>query len=225
MEPYPPRAARHGASHLTIQVDQGTLRSGEVPLVVTFDVRGGAGLSIFEEIVYLPRFATLSWRLATAERVLASGSIAGREADDRRLDLVLTSSPGVYRLPFLAAFGSGSRLVDLNPAALPTQPAAYDGVRGLLIDGTAAAPRLEAWLRRWRAAWRWYCSGPFPAATTRSRSYWRGVRPRAWAPVRSSPWRGSPRLPLRRWRHSNCPTGRRCRRSSCVNPSSRLPRR
>lgn len=129
---------------LTIQVDQGTLRSGEVPLVVTFDVRGGAGLSIFEEIVYLPRFATLSWRLATAERVLASGSIAGREADDRRLDLVLTSSPGVYRLPFLAAFGSGSRLVDLNPAALPTQPAAYDGVRGLLIDGTAAAPRLEA---------------------------------------------------------------------------------
>src|SRR5690554_6864724 len=129
---------------LTIQVDQGTLRSGEVPLTISLDVRGGAGVSIFEELVYLPTFATLSWRLATAQRVLASGSIAGREADGRPLDLLLTSNPGAYRLAYLDSYGSNARLVDIAAAHLPQEVAAYDGVRSLIIDGTAAAPRLEA---------------------------------------------------------------------------------
>ena len=129
---------------LTMQIDQGTLRSGEVPLTITLDVRGGAGVSIFEDLVYVPRFATLGWRLATQERVLASGSIAGREADDRPLDLVLTSNPGAFRLPYLDAFGPGTRLVDVTAALLPQEPAAYAGVRSLVIDGTSAAPRLEA---------------------------------------------------------------------------------
>lgn len=129
---------------LTMHIDQGTLRSGEVPLTITLEVRGGAGVSIFEELVYVPRFATLGWRLATPERVLASGSIAGREADERPLDLVLTSNPGAFRLPYLDAFGPGTRLVDVTAALLPQEPAAYAGVRSLVIDGTSAAPRLEA---------------------------------------------------------------------------------
>lgn len=129
---------------LTLHVDQGTLRTGEVPLTVTLDVRGGAGLTIFEELIYLPHFASLSWRLATPERVIASGSVAGREADERPLDLLLTSTPGVYRVPFQEAFGPGARLVDVVATLLPQDVAAYDGVRSLTIDGSAAAPRLEA---------------------------------------------------------------------------------
>lgn len=129
---------------LTLQVDQGTLRTGEVPLTVTLDVRGGAGLTIFDDLVYLPHFAALSWRLTTPERVVASGSVAGREADERPLDLLLTSSPGAYRTPFQEAFGPGARLVDVAASLLPQDVAAYDGVRSLIIDGTAAAPRLEA---------------------------------------------------------------------------------
>lgn len=129
---------------LSIHIDQGTLRSGEVPLTITSEVRGGAGVALYEELIYLPRFATLSWRLATPERVLASGSLAGREADERPLDLVITSNPGAYRLPFLDAFGASARLVDLTASQLPQSAAAYDGVRSLIIDGTAAAPRLEA---------------------------------------------------------------------------------
>lgn len=131
-------------STLTIQIDQGTLRSGVVPLTATYEVRGGAGVSLFEELLYLPNFSTLSWRLATPDRVIASGSIAGREADARPLDLVLTSNPGAYRLPFLEAFGESARLVDVSAGALPLDPAAYAGVRSMIIDGSAAAPSLEA---------------------------------------------------------------------------------
>ncbi|MFA5552050.1 MAG: hypothetical protein WDA03_10605 [Trueperaceae bacterium] len=129
---------------LSLQIDQGTLRSGAVPLNIDFEVRGGAGVSFFEELVFLPSFGALSWRLTTEERVLASGSVAGREADTRRLDLVLTSNPGAYRLAFLDTFGSSARLVDVAPALLPIDSGAYDGVRSLIIDGTSAAPRLEA---------------------------------------------------------------------------------
>lgn len=129
---------------LTIQVDQGTLRSGVVPLTATYEVRGGAGVSLFEELLYLPDFSTLSWRLATPDRVIASGTVAGREADTRPLDLVLTSNPGAYRLPYLEAFGADARLVDVPASGLPYEPAAYAGVRSIVIDGSSAAPSLEA---------------------------------------------------------------------------------
>ncbi len=129
---------------LTLQIDQGTLRSGEVPLTITHAVRGGAGISIFERTIFLPRFARLTWRLATTDRVLASGSLPGREVDTRPLDLLLSGAPGAYRSAYEGAVGPGARLVDVAATDLPTEPAAYDGVRSLLIDGTAAAPRLEA---------------------------------------------------------------------------------
>lgn len=149
---------------LTLQVDQGTLRTGEVPLVITHEVRGGAGISIFEELVYLPRFARLAWRLGTPERVLASGSIDGRDSDDRPVDLLLSSSPGTYQLPFRSAFGGGARLVDVTATDLPSEPAAYDGVRSLIIDGSAAAPRLEAVAAAASGGALVVLSGPLPAS-------------------------------------------------------------
>lgn len=129
---------------LTLQIDQGTLRSGELPLTVSHAVRGGAGISVFETTVYLPRFARLAWRLATPDRVLASGSVEGREADARPLDLLLSNLPGSYRAAYATAYGPGARLADVVASDLPSEPAAYDGVRTLLIDGSAAAPRLES---------------------------------------------------------------------------------
>lgn len=125
---------------LTIRVDQGTLRSGEIPIVVERSVRGGAGVSVFEDDLYLPTFRTLTWSLATADRVLGSGSLGAREQDERPLDLLLSADPGRYR----GEFGEGARLVDVAAADLPLRVAAFDGVRSLVIDGSVAAPRIEA---------------------------------------------------------------------------------
>jgi hypothetical protein len=125
---------------LTIRVDQGTLRSGEIPIVVERSVRGGAGVSVFEDDLYLPTFRTLTWSLTTADRVLGSGSMGAREQDERPLDLLLSADPGRYR----AEFGETARLVDVAAADLPLRAAAFDGVRSLVIDGSVAAPRLEA---------------------------------------------------------------------------------
>lgn len=129
---------------LHLDIDQGSLASAELPLKMTYQVRGGAGTSFFEEVVFLPRFASLTWRLTTPERVLASGSLAGRDADERPLDLLLTNNPGAYIRPYEAAFADTPRLVDVVATDLPLEPAAYDGVRSLIIDGSSAAPRLEA---------------------------------------------------------------------------------
>lgn len=125
---------------LTIRIDQGTLRSGEIPIVVERSVRGGAGAGVFEDDLYLPTFRTLTWSLATAERVLASGSMGAREQDERPLDLLLSADPGRYR----AAFGGAARLVDIPAGDLPQRVPSFDGVRSLVIDGTVAAPRLAA---------------------------------------------------------------------------------
>lgn len=129
---------------LTLFIDQGTLATGEIPLELSYGVRGGAGVSVFEELLYVPNFRRLTWRLSTGEAVLASGSLPAREADRRPLDLLLTSAPGAYLGAPANALGSDARLVDVSAADLPSEPAAYDGVRSLLIDGSTAAPRLEA---------------------------------------------------------------------------------
>src|SRR5690606_113163 len=51
---------------------------------------------------------------------------------------------GAYRGAYLEAFGPDVRLAEVSAADLPAEAAAYDGVRSLLIDGSVAAPRLEA---------------------------------------------------------------------------------
>lgn len=131
-------------STLTLRIDQGTLRAGEVPLTITRSVRGGAGIAVFETDLYIPTFSSLSWRLATPERVVASGSVAGRDSDARPLDLLLSNDPATYRGAHREVFGANGRLAELPSADLPERATAYDGVRSLVIDGTAAAPRLEA---------------------------------------------------------------------------------
>src|SRR5690606_36919383 len=85
-------------------------------------------------------FRTLTWSLTTADRVLGSGSLGAREQDQRPLDLLLSADPGRYR----AEFGETARLVDVAAADLPQRVSAFDGVRSLVIDGSVAAPRLEA---------------------------------------------------------------------------------
>lgn len=125
---------------LTIVIDQGTLRSGPVPLTLVQEIAGGAGVSVYETLVHLNNYSSISWTLRTTDTILASGSLAGREADARPLDLLVSREPGRLR----GALGAGARPVDVPAAALPLDSAAYAGVRSLVIDGTAAAPRLEA---------------------------------------------------------------------------------
>lgn len=125
---------------LTVVIDQGSLRQGEIPLVLQHEVGGGAGLTVFETLAYLGSFSSIGWTLRTADAVIASGSLAGRDIDERPLDLVISREAGRFR----TAYGPAARIVELPAASLPLDSAAYSGVRSLLIDGTAAAPRLEA---------------------------------------------------------------------------------
>lgn len=153
-----------GSATLSIDIDQGSLRVGEVPLRVTFDVRAGAGLTLFEELVYVPAFTRLSWRLTSSGRVLGSGSIASREVDERPLDLLLSDSPGSYQGAFAAAFGGSPRLVSVAGGELPDDPAAYDGVRSILVDGTVAAPDLAPLVAAVSGGVRLALLGPLPAS-------------------------------------------------------------
>lgn len=125
---------------LTVTVDQGSLRQGSVPMVLQHQIPGGAGVSVFETLIYLNSFSGITWTLRTADATLASGSIAGRDADARPLDLVVSREPGRLR----AAYPPDGRLVDVPASSLSLESAAYSGVRTLVIDGTSAAPRLEA---------------------------------------------------------------------------------
>lgn len=127
-------------SRLEVTFDQGTLRSGAVPFRLELPVSGGPGLSVVEHSVYVAPFASVTWALFGDGGVVASGSVSGRGQDSRPLDVVLSRRSGNY----IVAFGPDGRVVDVSASQLPLEPAAYDGVRSLIVDGTAAAPRLEA---------------------------------------------------------------------------------
>ncbi len=127
-------------SLLEVTFDQGSLRAGAVPFRLRLPVSGGPGLSVVEHIVYVAPFASVTWALVGDGAVVASGSIPGRDQDSRRLDVVLSRHSGTYS----AAFGGDARVVDVSAAELPLAPAAYDGVRSVIVDGSVAAPRLEA---------------------------------------------------------------------------------
>ena len=127
-------------SVLIVTLDQGSLRAGAIPAVLSVPVSGGGGVSVVEERLYVPAFNNITWSLSTAARVIGSGSLPGREQDSRPLDIVVSRQPGRYA----SSFASEARVIDLNAAELPLQPAAYDGVRSVLIDGSGTAPRLEA---------------------------------------------------------------------------------
>ncbi len=127
-------------SRVEMTFDQGTLRTGEVPFRLQLPVSGGPGLSVVEHTVYVAPFSSVTWALLGGDGVVASGSLLGRDQDARPLDVVLSRRSGSYT----AAFGSNARVVDVAAAQLPLVPAAYDGVRSVIVDGTGAAPRLEA---------------------------------------------------------------------------------
>ncbi len=125
------------ATTLEVRIDEGDLVTG--PRIVRYraSLPGGSGVSVFDDDLYVPAFQTLSWRLVSAGRVLASGSLGAREADGRPLQVVVSADPGAWR----AAYPSDARVVDVAAPELPARAAAYDGVASLLIDGTAASPR------------------------------------------------------------------------------------
>ncbi len=128
------------ATVLEVRMDEGSLREGERIVAYRARLEGGSGVSVFDDDVYVPRFRSLSWTLVAAGRVLASGSVGAREADARPLDLVVSTAPGRWR----SAFAEDARPVDVAAGDLPERPAAYDGVRSVLVDGSSAAPRPEA---------------------------------------------------------------------------------
>lgn len=128
------------ASTLRVRIDEGSLLEGPRIVRYSASVPGGSGITVFDDVLYVPPFRTLSWTLVSDAGVLASGSLGSGASDPRPLQLVLSSSPGRWR----SAFGVDARLVDVPASGLPERAAAYDGVDTLLLDGSAAAPRAEA---------------------------------------------------------------------------------
>jgi hypothetical protein len=128
------------AQTLTLTVDQGTLRGGEVLAVYRQELGPANGLDVFEDDVYLPAWRRFSWRIENSERVFASGTIERREVNTQPLTLLISARPEKW----LRDFASDTRILELPFSLLPERLASYDGVETLLIDGTAPAPTLEA---------------------------------------------------------------------------------
>jgi hypothetical protein len=128
------------AQTLTITIDQGTLRGGEVLAVYRKELNAANGLEVFEDDVYLPAWRRFSWRIENSERVFASGTVERREVNTQPLTLLISAQPEKWLRDFLP----DSRVLELPFSLLPERLASYDGVETLLIDGTAPAPTLEA---------------------------------------------------------------------------------
>lgn len=127
-------------SRLEVTFDHGSLREGVVPFRLSLPVAGGPGLSVIEQTVYVAPFQTVTWALVGPDSIVASGSIPGRDQDSRPLDVVLSRRSGTFG----SALPGSARVVDVSASQLPLEAAAYDGVRSVIVDGTTAAPRLEA---------------------------------------------------------------------------------
>ncbi len=128
------------AQTLTLTIDQGTLRGGEVLAVYRKDLGAANGLDVFEDDVYLPAWRRFSWRVENSERVFASGTVERREVNAQPLTLLISAQPEQW----LKSFADDARLLELPFSLLPERLASYDGVETLLIDGTAPAPTLKA---------------------------------------------------------------------------------
>lgn len=125
-------------STLTMVIDVGTLKDGEVPVVITHELRGGGGVNQFETDLYVPPFRSLTWRVATNSRVVASGSLGSRESDSRPLVLVVSERMSVGQDGAILAAWPGARLVEVVPSDLPFTPAAYGGVSAVVVAHQAA---------------------------------------------------------------------------------------
>jgi hypothetical protein len=129
-----------GPVQFELVIDQGSLREGEVPLVYRANVRGGSGLSVFDDEVFVPTWRTLAWTVRAGAVTVASGSLPRADGERRPVDLIVTASPGTWS----GRVGDGVRVVDVTPDRLVPRSAAYDGVRSVIVSGEGAPPRTDA---------------------------------------------------------------------------------
>ena len=123
-----------------LRIDQGTLRSGSIPLIYSANIDSSRGLTVFEDEVFIPPWSSLSWTLGTPQRTFASGTLDPRLRDNRALTLLLSDEPGRW----LGSLPEGSRPQEVVAGELPRRAAAYSGVEALLIDGTTSPPTVES---------------------------------------------------------------------------------
>ncbi|MEX2535834.1 MAG: hypothetical protein WD273_09590 [Trueperaceae bacterium] len=123
-----------------LRVDQGTLRSGSIPLTYFARVDTSRGITVFEDELFIPPWSSLSWTVRTGARTVASGTIDPRLRDERPLSLLLSATPGRW----LASLPAGARPQEVAAGELSERAAAYSGVAALIIDGSASAPTLES---------------------------------------------------------------------------------
>ena len=128
------------AATLRLTFEHGGFIDGELRTSYQADIPAGRGLYVFEDDVYFPSWRRLIWTLSTDERLLASGSIDRRPVNPDPLHIIVSANPGRWR----ALYDTNDRVIDSSASYLPERSAAYAGVASLLIDGTAAAPRLQA---------------------------------------------------------------------------------
>lgn len=118
---------------LNIDFDIGRLQSVENTNTIasySTELRGGSGVSIFEDDIYIPLWRTLVWTIQTPETVLASGSLERRLSDARPLHLMVTDNPRLIR----NQYPEDSRTVSLLATELSQRPTSYEGVASLAID-------------------------------------------------------------------------------------------
>lgn len=141
-----------------LRIDQGSLRSGSIPLVYSASIGSSRGLTVFEDEVFIPAWTSLTWSLRSADRTIASGSLDPRLRDDRPLTLLLSNEPGGW----LASLPPTARALEVVAGELPQGAAAYSGVAALIVDGTATAPTLESVVRAATAGAVVILAGPLP---------------------------------------------------------------
>lgn len=125
---------------LTIDFDIGSLQSLDSANTIasyTTNLRGGSGVTIFEDDIYIPRWRTLAWSVQTPETVLASGSFERRLSDSRPLHLIVSDNPRGIRNQYI----EDSRTVSLLATELSNRPTSYEGIASLVIDDRFVSQR------------------------------------------------------------------------------------
>lgn len=125
---------------LELRLDAGSLRSGPQMVQYRAQVAASHGLQVYDDVLYIPAWRSLTWTVRSTNRTLASGAIDSREVDARPLTLLVSSRAG----GLLSLLPGESRAVEAASASLPRGAAAFAGVEALLIDGSASPPASEA---------------------------------------------------------------------------------
>jgi hypothetical protein len=122
-------------AELLLDIDRGTLRSGERWLRFRAPLEGGGGQRTFEEVIFIPAWQQFAWSVRTPDRVLASGSVERRRLDPRPLHLVLSRTLGAER----DLFGAEARVLEVY-GPLPERASAFDGVATVVVGDTLTPP-------------------------------------------------------------------------------------